>query len=75
MCSLGRAKIKLRILYQYFLYRYVLLNRAYFIYPLYIISYQLKLIEMRAKLASLNECAVPFLSRAATTFGRTTMYI
>ena len=29
-----------------------------------ILSYQLKLIEMRAKLANLNHCAVPFLSRA-----------
>ena len=27
--------------------------------------YQLKLINMRAKLANLNDCAVPFLSRAA----------
>ena len=32
---------------------------------LVIISYQLKLIKMRAKLANLNLCAVPFLSRAA----------
>ena len=30
----------------------------------YIISYQLKLIKLRAKLANLNHCAVPFLSRA-----------
>ena len=31
----------------------------------HMISYQLKLIEMRAELANLNNCAVPFLSRAA----------
>ena len=30
-----------------------------------VISYQLKLIKMRAILADLNDCAVPFLSRAA----------
>ena len=30
-----------------------------------ILSYQLKLIKMRADLAVLNNCAVPFLSRAA----------
>ena len=30
-----------------------------------IISYQLKLIKMRAKFAYLNNCAAPFLSRAA----------
>ena len=30
-----------------------------------IILYQLKLMKMRAKLANLNDCAVPFLSRAA----------
>ena len=29
-----------------------------------ILSYQLKLIKMCAKLANLNHCAVPFLSRA-----------
>ena len=29
-----------------------------------LISYQLKLIKMHAELASLNYCAVPFLSRA-----------
>ena len=29
-----------------------------------ITSYQLKLIKMRAELANLNHCAVPFLSRA-----------
>ena len=29
------------------------------------ISYQLKLIKMRSELANLNDCAVPFLSRAA----------
>ena len=28
-------------------------------------SYQLKLIKMRAELANLNHCAIPFLSRAA----------
>ena len=28
-------------------------------------SYQLKLIKMRAELANLNHCAVPFLSRTA----------
>ena len=31
-----------------------------------IVSYQLKLIKMHAKLANLNDCAVPFLSRATT---------
>ena len=31
-----------------------------------VISYQLKLIKMRAELAGLNQCAVPFLSCAAT---------
>ena len=31
----------------------------------YILSYQLKLIKMSSKLANLNNCAVPFLSRAA----------
>ena len=30
-----------------------------------LISYQLQLIKMRAEVASLNHCAVPFLSRAA----------
>ena len=30
-------------------------------------SYQCKLIKMRAKLASLNDCAAPFLSRAPST--------
>ena len=30
-----------------------------------LISYQLKLEKVRAKLANLNHCAVPFLSRAA----------
>ena len=30
-----------------------------------LLSYQLNLIKMRAKLANLNHCAVPFLSRAA----------
>ena len=35
--------------------------------PLYnIISCQLKLTKMRGELATLNHCAVPFLSRAAT---------
>ena len=29
------------------------------------ILYQLKLIKMRAELANLNDCVVPFLSRAA----------
>ena len=33
-----------------------------------IISYQLKLIKMRAELANINDCAVPFLSRAAVNF-------
>ena len=36
------------------------LRRSY-----HIISYQLKLIKVRAELANLNNCAVPFLSRAA----------
>ena len=31
----------------------------------HVLSYQLKLIRMRVKLAILNHCAVPFLSRAA----------
>ena len=31
----------------------------------YIISYKLKLTKMRVELANLNDCAVPFLSRAA----------
>ena len=31
-----------------------------------VVSYQLKLIKMRAKFANTNDCAVPFLSRAAT---------
>ena len=30
----------------------------------FVLSYQLKLIKMRAEFASLNPCAVPFLSRA-----------
>ena len=30
-----------------------------------VISYQHKLIKMRAKLANINHCAVPLLSRAA----------
>ena len=30
-----------------------------------ITSYQIKLIKMRAELANLNHCAVPFLNRAA----------
>ena len=30
----------------------------------YYIQYQLKLIKMRAELANLNDCAVPFLSGA-----------
>ena len=30
-----------------------------------LLSYQLKLTKMLAKLSSLNDCAVPFLSRAA----------
>ena len=29
-----------------------------------VISYQLKLVKMRAKLANRNDCAAPFLSRA-----------
>ena len=33
---------------------------------LLLVSYQLKLIKMRARLANLNNCAVHFLSRAAT---------
>ena len=33
-----------------------------------VLSYQLKLIKMRAELANLNVCAVPFLSRAAVNF-------
>ena len=32
---------------------------------MHVISYQLKLIKMRAELANLNHCAVQFLSRAA----------
>ena len=35
-------------------------------YPALVLpSYQLKLIKLRGKLANLNHCAVPFLSRAA----------
>ena len=34
-----------------------------------VISYQLKLIKMRANLANLNDCAVPFLNRAAVKLG------
>ena len=30
----------------------------------FVLSYQLKLIKIRAKLTILNHCAVPFLSRA-----------
>ena len=37
-------------------------------------SYQLKLITMRTKLANLNHCAVPFLSRATPTCAGTTIY-
>ena len=32
---------------------------------IYVISYQLKLTKMRAELANLNHCAVPFLSCVA----------
>ena len=32
------------------------------------VSYQLKLIKMHARLYNLNNCAVPFLSRAAANF-------
>ena len=39
--------------------------RRFLIFTEPVISYQLKLIKMHAKLANLNECAVPFLSRAA----------
>ena len=35
---------------------------------IYIISYQLKLIKMRAELANLNYCTEPFLRRAAVNF-------
>ena len=35
-----------------------------------VLSYQLKLIKMRAKLASVNHCAVPFLSRAVVNLCR-----
>ena len=38
-----------------------------------LISYQLKLIKMRAKLANLNDCAVLFLSRAAANLRGTTI--
>ena len=33
-----------------------------------VLSYQFKLIIMRAEIANLNHCAVPFLSRAAVNF-------
>ena len=32
-----------------------------------VLSYQLKLIKMRAKLANVNHCAAPFFSRAAVS--------
>ena len=35
------------------------------VYRYAVISYQLKLIKMRAELTNLNNCAVPILSRAA----------
>ena len=35
-----------------------------FFYRSLVISYQLKLIKVRAKLTNLNHCAVPFLSRS-----------
>ena len=36
------------------------------LYAIDITLYQLKLIRIRAKLANLSDCAVPFLSRAVT---------
>ena len=38
-----------------------------------VISYQLKLIKMRSKLANLNDCAEPFLSLAAVNVWSTTI--
>ena len=39
-------------------------------------TYQLKLTKMRAELANLNHCAVPFLSRAAVNLcGTTTIHL
>ena len=42
-------------------------------YSLLIVSYQLKLIKMRAELANLNYCAVPFLSRVGSSCADTTI--
>ena len=39
-----------------------------------ILSYQLKLIKMLAELANLNNCAVPFLSRAVVNHHTFTVY-
>ena len=39
--------------------------KLYTVCNVYVLSYLLKLIKMRAKLANLNHCAVSLLSRAA----------
>ena len=47
------------------IYVHCTLHNVYICTYMYLLSYQLKLIKMRAKLSSLNHCTVLLLSRAA----------
>ena len=48
--------------------------KLYYVICMHLLSYQLKLIKMRAELANLNHCAVSFLSRPPNCAG-TRLYI